>query len=230
VLLFLVLCVLEVTGATQHVDQVVRDWMFPGGRWGPAQARSGRVVARLDPEHLLVVSLAVAVVVSAVRRSPAPLLFAVATTALAAVCVVLPKWVMGHLDPMLDLQHSIASFPSGHMAGAIVFSGQLVLLLRRSRLLFWVPTVALAVLMSVVLQVSATHRLSEVVGGALIGVGVLVAASTWQLRSWAQGGPPPAWWVRLVGRARSRRHLAEPEIGDTSPTSTGAAPGRSSGA
>ena len=68
-------------------------------------------------------SLAITLVVSMVRRSPGPLVFVAATSLLAVSSVLVTKRAMGHVDPSVTLVHSIA-FPSGHMVGAIVFSGQ----------------------------------------------------------------------------------------------------------
>lgn len=189
----LVLCLLVVLDLTGPLDHAVRDLVWPEQRWGPLQVRADTTANVLAPRILVQVSLGVALVVSVARRSAAPLLFVAATTAVASLVVLSTKWGMDELEVLSDAQRDLGAFPSGHMVAAIVFSGQLVLLIRPSSTsrLVWLPTVVLATVMACVIQIAALHYVSDVLGGALVGTGVLACASRTRLRQMAMGPAQP---------------------------------------
>jgi membrane-associated phospholipid phosphatase len=90
------------------------------------------------------------------------------------------------------------SFPSGHMASVgICLGGALLVIRARTRWWEWLPVGAIALSMAFSLLVQSAHWLTDVLGGALLTVGVLGAAST----------------VSMLRRVESTTHDPSPTLG-----------------
>ncbi len=98
-----------------------------------------------------------------------------------------------------------AGFPSGHTQIATTFWGFAAVLARRAW--FWVAAVVLIALVAFSRLYLGVHVLADVVGGLLIGVVIVVAATLW-MRSGFE--PPPALAVALGVAAPLALHLAFP--------------------
>jgi membrane-associated phospholipid phosphatase len=99
----------------------------------------------------------------------------------------------------LDSVPSTASFPSGHVAGALVLYGLLTLIARARMRHEWVPRVswalpfAVAVIVALARVYEGVHHPTDVLAGFLLGLGALLGAG------WATG----LLGRRDPGRARS---------------------------
>lgn len=196
-LLFVAVTVVVVTGVVQPLDEQVIRSVRPHDVWGEPQVRLSAWVHRLRPAAMLVL-LAVACVVASVRgRSWRPAVIALLLVGASTGLLLLVKVVLGRPDPHGALSSSGGSYPSGHMLAVLVCLGGCVLVLAPRRRWWWVVLAAAAGLMATALVVTATHWPSEVVGGALLGLAVLMAAG-WGSRR--RPGTPAG-----VGPRRRRR-------------------------
>ncbi|MCC3313805.1 phosphatase PAP2 family protein [Nocardia africana] len=134
---------------------------------------------------------AVAVVFSAVfawrRRSAVPAVFIVGTVGFAAVASTSMKYVVGRDRPPAVLHltaESDYSFPSGHTTGTTALVGAvlvLCVLARPGRARCALASVSAAVIVAVVAATRlylGVHWLTDVVGGAMLGTAVTLAATT----------------------------------------------------
>lgn len=201
---FAVLTLLVEIGATRLVDVAARDFFRPDDVWGPVQIRVDTVVEGLEPARVLPVYAALVTLLAWSRRSWRPMVHALALLAAAGLPALLVKRTMARTDPHGDLS-SIGSFPSGHVLVLLVCLAGAVLLVRQEpRWWQWalVAMVDLAMAGSLLLQ--AAHWLTDVVGGALLGVAAL--ASTAHLLARAPDGTG-----RRAGRPpRARGAAASP--------------------
>jgi len=191
-----VLSALVQSGALKTVDQFSADhlmpWLVPGnssgvtaeGFYRPFPLHSPNTIKLLDAwtyPCAVVVSLLIVIAAGAVlwrRRGPAAGLAPVAAWVLANAIEVFGKGVLTkpdvfgtaagqrvHVVPFDD------SFPSGHMTRGIVVAWTLALVWRRAArwLALW------AALVGPALVFSSAHTITDVVGGALVGLLAVVA-------------------------------------------------------
>ena len=140
---------------------------------------------------MLVVTRAIVALLLILRRAWAALFSVVAALA-GTLCVQLLKRLFARPRPEDMLVHSdIGSFPSGHVANAAVIAVTFAVLFP----IVWVRVagVAYVVLMAWSRTLLDVHWLSDTVGGALIGAGVVLVL-------WAFA----ARWLDAKRRARAR--------------------------
>ncbi|MFI7190271.1 phosphatase PAP2 family protein [Nocardia nova] len=153
---------------------------------------------------------AVAVVVSGVfawrRRSAVPAVFIVGTVGFAAVVSTVTKDVVGRARPPAVLHltaESDFSFPSGHTTATTALAGAvlvLYVLARPGRGRTALASVAAAVIVAVVAATRlylGVHWLTDVVGGAVLGTGVTLAATT--VLVWLSPTTAGGQWRRPAG-------------------------------
>ncbi len=136
----------------------------------------------------------VAVMLAVWRRWEDPLLVATALILEASVFITV-TWIVGRGRPdvvRLDASPVDSSFPSGHVAAAVVYGAVAIVVARHVRRT-WPTVVALLVTVAVSVAVAwsrmyrGMHHLSDVVAGIALGLASL-AATWWILRGAGQRG------------------------------------------
>lgn len=190
--LFLVLTGLVLAGATQSVDAEVLQRLRPDDAWGEAQMRLAPWMSRLRPQHMYVLLGATASVVSLWRRSWWPLGFASALAVASAVATVAAKLLGQRVDPHGFVAESGGAYPSGHTVALIVCLGGCLLVVWPSvPWWLWLAVGAAATLLAASLLVAGAHWLTDVLGGAFLGIAVLAVSSRRPLRHRAHAGTAP---------------------------------------
>lgn len=201
---FVLLGLLVVTGVTASPDARGIALLRPGDAWGAPQVRYSPWMTRLEPERMYPILGVTALVTSLRRRSWRPLVFAGALAGLSVVVTVAVKIGMERPDPHGYVTPSGGSYPSGHVVGVVVSLAGCLLLLRPTlRWWFWAPVVVGVGLVSGGLLISAAHWPTDVLGGILLGLAVVSAASTWSLRRWPD--PPSPRYGASPSRSPSSR-------------------------
>ena len=195
------LALLSATGRLDRLDQRVLDLADPGRAWGWPQRLGDVLVEGAQPAVTATALLIVAVIASRHRRSTGPLVHALTVV----VAVAVPLLLLKTLVDRAPVSGSGSSFPSGHEASLIAYLGAIARTrpptLRRAAV---VVTAALAGLMALALVVTGTHWVSDVIGGAALGLAALgssVLLSPWPVRP----RPLPPGRRGPGGGARSRR-------------------------
>jgi membrane-associated phospholipid phosphatase len=181
---YVTLTVVVATRATQGLDAVAREFFRPHDEWGPTQVRADVVVEGLKPRNIAVLVPVVGVLAALYRRSWRPLVYVAGVAGLTGLVAVGTKLLLLRPDTHGMVLDYGGSYPSGHAIAVMVSLGTAVLVLTsRSRWWQWVLVGLAGLGMSLALLVQATHWLTDVLGGLLLAVAVLAAASRWPLRS-----------------------------------------------
>jgi undecaprenyl-diphosphatase len=180
---YVVLTVLVATGVTEPLDAAARSFFRPDDVWGPTQIRADVVVEGFKPRNLALLVPVVGLFASIRRSSWRPLWYAAAIACVAGVLTFLTKLLLARPDTHRMVLDYGGSYPSGHTVTVLVSLGVTVLVLeRRSHWWEWGLVAMACSVMGLALLVQAAHWFSDVVGGLLLGVAVLGAASGWHLR------------------------------------------------
>lgn len=158
------------------------------------------------------------------RRSTTPIVTLVTALVLLNVSVGIVKYAVGRLGPRDHVaDHRVSAhdvfaggniYPSGHVSNAVVLYGLIVIVaVNHRKLLAWIAAgLSLAIGLGTVFL--DTHWFSDVLGGWLAGVLVLIALP-WAMpvsQRWADAlvARVRAWWRRRQAR---RRHSTDVPIG-----------------
>jgi membrane-associated phospholipid phosphatase len=184
---------------------VLDRWIFelarPHDEWGPSQGRWAHVVDVLSPPVVVGVLAAVTITVCLLNRTVRPAVVATGFGAGAAAVTLLVKLVVARADPHATGSGHGGSFPSGHTVGVVVCIGLAVhLLLPLARRWACATAGAAGAVMGVALVVTGAHWATDVVGGLLLGMGVLVAATTTPSRERDQAVDDPSEGDRITDR------------------------------
>lgn len=145
---------------------------------------------------ILVIPLAIVVLLLALKR-PWAALFSVAAALASTLGVQALKHLFGRARPEDILVHSdFGSFPSGHVANAATIAVTFAVLF--PRLWVWVLGCAYVLLMAWSRTLLGAHWLSDTLGGALIGAGIVLVV-------WAFC----AHWLEAERHARERARMAD---------------------
>jgi undecaprenyl-diphosphatase len=172
---YLVLAVLVTTARTRGLDADVYDLFRPAGVWGAWQRVGADLVKGLSPV-VVFSALGITGVWASVRdRSWRPLAVVGASFGVTAVVTLVSKLLVHREDTGGALVGAVGSFPSGHAASITVcLCGVAVLVRPRVRPREWAVLLALAVVATVPILVVGLHWLTDVVGGILLGLSVIV--------------------------------------------------------
>ncbi|GAA1582370.1 hypothetical protein GCM10009804_43650 [Kribbella hippodromi] len=176
---FLVLAGIASAGQVDALDRNLQQVFRPDDVWGPWQLVFGNVVDGAAPRVSLAV-LAVSGALAAVLRTTwRPLVYVAALAMVGALATQVAKALIGRADPHGDVGTLSGSFPSGHMVILLVSLGGVLLVWRRHPPVWAWALVALAGLtMGLALLLLSMHWFTDVVGGALLAVPLLVVAAS----------------------------------------------------
>jgi len=202
-LLFISLTLLVLRGVTQSVDAEVLQRLRPDGVWGETQLRYTPWMTRLSPLRMYLLLGATSIAVSLWRRSWWPLAFSLVLAGVSGAVTVVAKVATHRPDSGGFVTESGGAYPSGHTVALVVcLSGCLLVVRPRVRWWLWVPLVVPAGLLTTALLVSGAHWFSDVLGGILLALAVVLGSCRSRLRYRAH---PPAGSAPAVGPRRRRR-------------------------
>jgi membrane-associated phospholipid phosphatase len=173
----------------QRTDNSIERWL--AGHRTPWLNRATFIGSELaDTAVKIGVTVVVAVVMLAVwRRWLEPLMVAVALVVEASAFITI-TWIVGRPRPdvpRLETSPVGSSFPSGHVAAAVVYGAIVVVVFWHTRRT-WVRVLAVAVVTLVVLAAGFSrmyrgmHHLSDVVAGMVLGLVTVVVTRAIMLR------------------------------------------------
>lgn len=163
------------------IDVAVRN--LTTAHYGSRLVRAAALVPDLlRPELDVLVFGGIAAALALRRRSWRPVLFAASVVAMLAVGVLAVKYGLNRPTPF-PYGDALApsgrgAFPSGHTASFLVCGGGSVLLLTppRRRSMAWWALAGVTTVLAAALVLANFHWLSDVLGGAALGIAVLGAA------------------------------------------------------
>lgn len=215
---FVVLYLLVATGATHALDVATTARLRPGDAWGGAQVAASPWMARLSPQHMVLVLATATATACAWRRTWRPALFAAVLATCAVVLTAAVKLALQRPDPHGWVAPTGGAFPSGHVVAVLVCcAGSVMVLSSRVRWWHWAPAVVAGALMARALLVSAAHWPTDVAGGVLLSLVVLTGVGLLPLRgdpghvrrSATPGQPTRSSPASTSGRApSSRKHTS----------------------
>lgn len=179
VVAFLVLAVIASAGSIDGLDRDLRQVFRPDDVWGSWQLFFGNVVDGAAPPVALALLLLAGAVAAVRRKSWRPVVFVGALVAVGVLLTQVAKAIFGRPDPHGHVGTLGGSFPSGHMMILLISLGG-ALLVWRQQPPAWAWAVALAVelTMGFSLLVLSMHWFTDVIGGLLLAVPVLVLAAS----------------------------------------------------
>lgn len=176
---------LWVPSALGDWDANVNQWLADNRvAWLDHLTRLGTFVA--DTVPVIAVTLVVAIGFLVARRWREAMLVVAALVVEFTVFLTV-NMIVGRDRPdvvRLDSTPSTSSFPSGHIAATIVVWSGLALVVmactnrRAARAIAWVVALLLAVLVAFARVYRGMHHVTDVLGGAALGIGALVVAVT----------------------------------------------------
>lgn len=173
ILLFGLLSLLEIIGATERLDLWADAQIDPDQEW---REKADQVVRAFEPVRLVAAAMALALVIAVWRGRMGPLLLTLGVVGAASVAEVGVKWVVPRFQAHEPV-HYVGSFPSGHVTVTLSCAGALVLAVGAvSRWWVWTVVAVIGAAMGAGLLIMDWHQLTDVVGGALIAVGTLALA------------------------------------------------------
>lgn len=192
---FLVVAACVMSGLATAVDERIFELARPGDVWGSGQVRWALVVDAASPAVAAALLAVVAITVGLLNRTVRPAVVTAAAAAVAAVATLLVKLLLARPDPHSTGTGHGGSFPSGHTVGVVVCVGLAVhLLVPGARRWAEVAAGAAGAVMGLGLVVIGAHWATDGLGGLLLGLGVLVAATT------GRGRPAEPGLRRLAGQ------------------------------
>lgn len=182
-LLFVALTVIVMTDAVASLDSEAIHRLRPGDEWGAAQVLHSPWMGRLPPSRMYFLLGLTAVATALWRHSWWPVIFGLVLVGTAAVLTLFVKFALHRPDPHGYVPDSGGSYPSGHMVAVMVcLAGCLLLIWPRVPWWLWSPVALGTALMASALLVAAAHWPTDVAGGALLALAVVILMSRLGLR------------------------------------------------
>jgi membrane-associated phospholipid phosphatase len=205
---YVVLTVLVAIGATERLDVAASHFFNPDDVLGNLNYVVDPIVEGLKPIDAVLLFVLFVLVVSVRRRSWRPAAYAGLVLVVAGFPALATKVLLRRTDTHYVLS-SIGAFPSGHTLAVLVCLGAALLLVRpRPAVWEWLLVLAADAVMAWAMVWQSAHWLTDVIGGALLGVAALAATYGSPLRARAPLDAPP------VGRGAPPRHMLG--VADTS--------------
>ena len=180
---YVVLTVLVAVGATERLDVAARQFFHPDDDLGDLEMGVDVIMEGLRPVRAVPLFVLFVLVVSVRRRSWRPAAYAGLVLVVAGIPALATKVLLRRTDPH-DVLSSIGAFPSGHTLVVLVCLGAALLLVRRRpRVWEWLLVLAADAVMAWALLWQSAHWLTDVIGGALLGVAALAATYGSPLRA-----------------------------------------------
>ncbi len=209
---FLALTVAVTTSAVQAWDRAAIDWFRPSDEWGPTQIRLVPIIDGLEPRRAYPFLVLVTLAACIHRRSWRPGAFTAVVAGCSMALTLVTKLLTHRPDPHQDIATTGGSFPSGHVLALVACLGCCALIWSSStRWWHWVLVAVPSTMMSAALLYTAAHWVTDVLGGAVLGVGILCGAVCLRLRSTMMRVRPVGGGTRDVrdveGRTRTARQV-----------------------
>lgn len=171
---FVLVATLVAVGATQALDDSIRQMFRPDDVWGTSQRVLVNFADGASPPVALSLLVVAGLAASARERAIRPLIYIVLLAGSAIAVTATAKIILDRPD----LQGSSAgiggAFPSGHMVTLIVcLAGAIIVFGLQSHWWTWAPAALVASLMAVSLLNTGMHWFTDVVGGVLLAIPVI---------------------------------------------------------
>jgi membrane-associated phospholipid phosphatase len=174
---FLVLAVIVTTGATDELDRELLQVFRPNDVWGTWQLIFGNVVDGAAPIVALPVMVLAGAFAAVRRKNLRPLVYVAVLAVVAVVITRLSKAILGRPDPHGHVGSFSGSYPSGHMVILLIcLSGALLVLWQHLPQWVWWLVLVAEVTMGLSLLLLSMHWFTDVIGGGLLAVPVVVLA------------------------------------------------------
>jgi membrane-associated phospholipid phosphatase len=179
VVAFAVLAVIASAGTVDGLDRDLLQVFRPDDVWGTWQLIFGNVVDGAAPPVALVVLMLAGGLAAVRRKSWTPVVYVGALAVVAVLLTQVAKAVFGRPDPHGHVGTFSGSFPSGHMVTLLICLGG-VLFVWRERPPAWAWWVVLVaeLTMGLSLLLLSMHWFTDVIGGGLLAVPILVLAAS----------------------------------------------------
>ena len=172
---FVVLSLLVGAGKTQGVDDAARELFRPNDVWGVNQEFFGHFVDALAPPVTSSLLLVAGGVSAWSLRSMRPVVFAGSSLCVAASLTIAIKVALHRPDPHGEPSWLGGAYPSGHVLILLISLGCALLVLRATTWWLWMGVAFAGLTLAVSLLFLTMHFLTDIVGGALLGITLLVA-------------------------------------------------------
>lgn len=176
-MLYVLLTLLVVTGATQALDEAILHRLRPGDAWNDPQVRWSPWMSRLRPSRTYLLLAVTSVVVSLWRRSWWPSFLGLALAGVSGVVALATKVAVHRPDPHGYVTESGGAYPSGHTVTLVVGTGsRLRAPWPRVQRWRWRPPLVLPALLTALL-LSGSSWVTDVLGAMLLALALVTGAA-----------------------------------------------------